>query len=1159
MMQGKVTLFHVYGIWWVQEKRRVQLPQTLNPLDYCGAPRWTKRTMILVVVALLAGGMLFCWWTMHRADWQMRDELTQKARLVIKMITPSHIQALTGGEADLTSPDYLRLKQQLTQVRQTNNKCRFLYLLGRKADGNIFFYVDSEPPESKDYSPPGQVYEEATECEKRTFATKLDGFEGPISDRWGTWVSVLVPVIDPKSGEVVAVLGMDVDADSWWWNVAAQSALPMVLMLLLLIVVAVVLFSTHRGKASAKPVLHRLMVPLTVVLLVLIGVFGGVLIKQQKHQLNETTALIMKETSGDLARSLADQSRALIAIEDVLVHDAQLIAAVKAQDRQRLLTLSESILTKLKAEHAISNYHFIGPDRVSLLRVQQPEKYGDSVDHHILRQAESTGSAASGLELGPRGTLSLHAVQPILAGNTLLGYLELGKEIEDILVSLHQQAGTELALAIRKSALPRSAWEAGMKSLGREADWNRFSEDVLIYSTLSPFPVEAEKLIGHSRHLDEDYTTQATFQGATWRIMALPMQDASGAVVGDLLVLNNITAAKAALYRLLVISTGGALVLLALLLGIIFILLRRTDQGILLQQMELRSSEEQFRSISKAAQDAVIMVNDSGNISFWNDAAIHMFGYTEPEALGRSLQELIAPKSYQLAQQQTLMHYLTTGQGEALDRLIELTGLRKGGEEFPVELSLAPMRQRDRRYAVGILRDITARKAMEDELRTAARTDRLTKLPNRALLLDRLQNAIERHKRASDSRYAVLFLDFDRFKTVNDSLGHEAGDHLLQEIALRLQTVVRTADSVSRQTQGATTSRLGGDEFVVLLDGLRAEVDAKQVAERLLDVLAAPYQLGRHEVVSTASIGIVTSEYGHERAEDVLRDADTAMYEAKLAGRGRAVIFDGSMHDRVERKMELENGLRKALENQQFELHYQPIISLETHRLEGLEALVRWRHPEHGLISPGEFIPVAEETGLIVPLGEWVFRQATRQLAELWQHHGRGTVPSISINVSRKQLVLADLPQRLLDLTHEAGVDPSAIHLEVTESAIMTDPTLAHHVLDQLKRHGFKIDMDDFGTGYSSLASLHQFPLDVLKIDRSFIANLNRGRDFAALVNAISMLARNLNISVIAEGVETEDQMTMLQAMECQMAQGYYFALPMPAEELESYLAQKIC
>jgi diguanylate cyclase (GGDEF)-like protein/PAS domain S-box-containing protein len=465
---------------------------------------------------------------------------------------------------------------------------------------------------------------------------------------------------------------------------------------------------------------------------------------------------------------------------------------------------------------------------------------------------------------------------------------------------------------------------------------------------------------------------------------------------------------------------------------------------------------------------------------------------------------------------------------------------------------------------VGTHTDISDRRAMEEELRAAARVDRLTGLPNRALILDRLQVTIARHQRDPACRYAVLFLDFDRFKLVNDTLGHDAGDQLLGAIARRLETAVRAVDSVGHEPDpsGArsTASRLGGDEFVILLTDLRAEGDATLVADRILAAMGAPYTLGGVEVVSTASIGIVTSAFGYGRAEDVLRDADTAMYEAKSAGRGRTATFDESMRVRVQRKADLDRGLRRALDAGQFVLHYQPIVSLADGRVEGFEALVRWQHPQHGMVSPGEFIPVAEETGLIVPLGEWVFREACRQVS-VWREllardgPGRGAVPPVGVNLSRAQLALRHLPDLLAGLAAEAGVAPSAIHVEVTESAVMADAEQAVRVLRRIKGMGFHVHLDDFGTGYSSLSSLHQFPLDVLKIDRSFVTNLSRGPQFAALIGAIAMLARNLGMGVIAEGIETPEQAEQLRSLDCGSGQGYLFAKPMTADRVPAYLA----
>ncbi|MGA2501856.1 MAG: EAL domain-containing protein, partial [Tepidisphaeraceae bacterium] len=399
--------------------------------------------------------------------------------------------------------------------------------------------------------------------------------------------------------------------------------------------------------------------------------------------------------------------------------------------------------------------------------------------------------------------------------------------------------------------------------------------------------------------------------------------------------------------------------------------------------------------------------------------------------------------------------------------------LINGQQAHPwLSVSAEPVLLNGRKHVLVAVDDITARKAIEEELRTAARTDKLTGLPNRALLCDRLQQAVLRSKRLNSYHFAVLFLDFDRFKTINDSLGHDVGDLLLQEIGRRLQATVRSGDSLTREAREHTTARLGGDEFVVLLDGITTPQDAATVADRLLEVFAQPCQLGTHRVYSTASIGIVTSDMPAENAADVLRDADTAMYEAKLAGKGQYVVFDISMRQRVQNRLNLENDLRKALGAGQLFLMYQPIVSLRTGQIESFEALVRWKHPERGLISPGEFIPVAEDTGLILPIGEWVLREACEQFARSRSSMGVAAPRSISVNVSRSQLALPDLPQTIRRILEQAGMPPGCLHLEVTESAVMKDAAVATRMLHAIKAIGVKLDMDDFGTGYSSLACL---------------------------------------------------------------------------------------
>jgi diguanylate cyclase (GGDEF)-like protein len=453
----------------------------------------------------------------------------------------------------------------------------------------------------------------------------------------------------------------------------------------------------------------------------------------------------------------------------------------------------------------------------------------------------------------------------------------------------------------------------------------------------------------------------------------------------------------------------------------------------------------------------------------------------------------------------------------------------------------------------GAFQDITDRKTVEELLRGSATHDKLTGLPNRSLLTDRLQQCLNRSARNLGRAFAILFLDFDRFKLTNDTLGHEAGDELLKQIALRLRACVRSGDSVAFPEDRSTVGRLGGDEFVVVLDDIEGLPDAIVVADRLLKVLASPYMILGHDVVSTASIGIVTGGAHYSRPDELLRDADIAMYEAKAAGKARYVVFDTQMHQRLQRRAEMEADLRKAIALEQLFLVYQPIVSLATGANHGVEVLLRWNHPTRGIICPAELIPIAEESGLILPIGEWVIRTACNQF-KVWQRTLGDLAPlSISVNLSRKQLAIGSIVSKVAAILDETGMDPTRLNLEVTESAVMNDPVGATQLLNELRRTGIKIHMDDFGTGHSSLAMLHQFPIDVLKIDRSFVANLGQGRAFAALVCAIVQLAHNLGMSIVAEGIESGEQVAMLQSIDCEMGQGYYFSRPLTAPAFEAF------
>ncbi len=486
----------------------------------------------------------------------------------------------------------------------------------------------------------------------------------------------------------------------------------------------------------------------------------------------------------------------------------------------------------------------------------------------------------------------------------------------------------------------------------------------------------------------------------------------------------------------------------------------------------------------------------------------------------------------------------------------EICNRARDGSLFWVDTTITPYRNPAgviEKY-VSLRVDVTARKAAEAELRKMAMLDPLTGLPNRSLLLDRLTHYVHRATEPAAAGFAVFFLDFDRFKLINDSLGHDIGDAMLREIAARLRRHLDISDTLDLDDGGCTAARLGGDEFVVIRGNIQSPDDATAVAEGLLHEFASPYSLGEHEVFSTVSIGVVTYHDGYRQADELLRDADTAMYEAKLAGKGRYVLFDAAMRERVLRRLEIEVDLRRALRANEFQVLYQPILSLETGRVVGAEALLRWNHPRFGLIPPGEFIPVAEETGVIGEIGDWVVRQACEQHVRWQRSDPEHAPPTVSVNLSRTQLASEDFIRRLDAILAETGLAPAALQLEVPESQVLENQHELTNVLRRLKARGIRLAMDDFGTGLSSLSGLHNLPFDVVKIDRAFVSDMSRGRSLFAVAHAVITLARNLGMSTVAEGIEHQDQVVGLQMLDCEYGQGYLFAHPMTADDLSAFL-----
>ncbi|HEY3363835.1 MAG TPA: EAL domain-containing protein [Symbiobacteriaceae bacterium] len=550
-------------------------------------------------------------------------------------------------------------------------------------------------------------------------------------------------------------------------------------------------------------------------------------------------------------------------------------------------------------------------------------------------------------------------------------------------------------------------------------------------------------------------------------------------------------------------------------------------------------SEHLYQSLFAYSPDGVYALDRWGCFTRLNPACETISGFAAPELLGTSFAALMPPERLEVTRGQ----FRKTLEGEATT--FDTTIMHKSGRPVELNIMTVPIVENGAVVGVyGIAKDITGRKEAEEQLARLAFLDTLTGLPNRSLFMTRLEQAMSRTVRDQPS-LGILFLDLDDFKVVNDSLGHRAGDTLLIEAAHRLQSCVAPQDTVAR---------LGGDEFVVLVNTQDTD-DAIRVAERILSKLGQPFQIDNRSMVVTPSIGVVMSNQGSD-GKELLRHADIAMYQAKLRGKARYEAFTPVMYSHAVQRLDLETSLRRAIERQEFKVYYQPIIDLSTGAISGAEALVRWEDPQRGLISPAQFIPLAEETGLILPIGKWVLREACRQVQE-W----RRTYPdiTISVNLSVKQFNDLLLPDDIKAVLTETGLCPRSLHLEITETVLMHDSETTQDTLRAIKDLGISLSMDDFGTGYSSLSYLKRFPIDILKVDRSFVIGLGQSREDDALVHTVINLAKALHLTVTAEGVETGLQLALLREMGCECGQGYLFAKPLPSEEMTRFLAENRC
>jgi diguanylate cyclase (GGDEF)-like protein/PAS domain S-box-containing protein len=1039
---------------------------------------------------------------------------------------------------------------------------------------------------------------------------------------------------------------------------------------------------------------RRILIPLAVVIVLTVAAFSIATVWHVQSAIDREAEAQVHFAAQNYRGDIEEDARHLAALLELITNDAAIRRAFEQRDREALLQLATPYYRPLNQTLHTTHFYFTAPDRSNLLRVHNPPRHGDRIDRYTTLQAERSGRLTYGVELGVLGTFTLRVVKPWFHQGALIGYVELGEEVDHIVERLRRTLNIGLFVFIDKAQLDREEWESGMRMLGRQSQWQQYPDHILVNAPLSAesIPSPLERQLQHSEQIALNQTLDISLPSEYYKATFLPLEDAQGERVGMMLLMSpqkhwfihgRNTIIGAALFFLFI--GGGVFILFYRLADDTENALDETTQQLLDEALEnehlhtqhIHDLEEQNRLLEGASRE--IQLNRerleeaqriahigswewdiaSGELS-WSDEVYRIFGYRpqefeatyeaflqtihpadrryveqavqqtldsgEPyelehrilridgeerivreqgevyydekrqplrmlgtvhditqrkkaEQLSRQLGHifdnasneiyLIAPDDLRIIQAnhtaarrldyspQELceLNYLELAtdlsserfrelvkpleKGETREVRFEAVHRGKNGDSYPVEIRLQQSDLDNHPLYIAIVLDISERMQQELALRHQAMHDSLTDLPNRLMLAEQMEREIARAQR-KQYPLTLLQLNVDDFGAINDTLGHDNGDALLQQLAERLKQTVRQADTVAR---------IGGDEFAVLMPDAGLD-ELEPLLAHLQQTLNRPYQIGDYPLSIEVAIGIAVYPDHAESSRELMQHADVALKRAK-AFHSVTEIYRPDFDPFSVRRLVLNSHMRSAIDKEEFELYFQPKVEAADGRIREAEALIRWHHPEHGFISPAEFIPLAEKTGYIKQITLWVIEQVARQL-DAWR--GQGLAPLVSVNLSARNLLDPELRQYIADITAKYRISPQQLGFEVTETAVMLDPDYTQKLLLELNYLGHPIAIDDYGTGYSSLAYIHRLPADELKIDCSFIRDMLSNEDSMLIVRSTVELAHNLNMRVTAEGVETAAQAEELRHLGTDLLQGYHFSRPLPAGEFTALL-----